>query len=119
MDTIVDFERQLVSLRLPDGVTRSAKKYGSQGCVALAIGEDSVHFTPSEVPSSLPPTETTPWPMGDVLSADPFPADLDMARVNEAIEVGFGRPEARTLALVVTHHGRVIGERYAEEIDLH
>ena len=119
VDTIVDFERQLVSLRLPDGVTRTAKKYGSQGCVALAIGEDSVHFTPSEVPSSLPPAETTPWPMGDVLSQDPLPADLDMAKVDEAIEVGFGPPEARTLAFVVTHDGRIVGERYAEGIDLH
>ena len=119
VDTIVDYERRLVSLTLPDGVTRTAKKYGSQGCVALAIGEDSVHFTPSDVPSDLPPAETTPWPMGDVRSQASLPSSIDMARVEEAIEVGFGPPQARTLALVVTHNGRIIGERYSDEVDLH
>ncbi len=119
VDTIVDYERQLVSLTLPDGVTRTAKRYGSQGCVAHAIGEDSVRFTPSEVPSNLPPAETTPWPMGDVLSDEPIPVEVDMARVEEAIDVGFGPPEARTLALVVTYNGQIIGERYSEEVDLH
>ena len=119
VDTIVDYERQLVSLTLPDGATRAAKRYGSQGCVAHAIGEDSVRFTPSEVPSDLPPAETTPWPMGDVLSDEPIPTEINMARVEEAISVGFGPPEARTLALVVTHNGRIIGERYNEGVDLH
>jgi CubicO group peptidase (beta-lactamase class C family) len=119
VDTVVDFERQLVSLTLPDGVTRTAKRYASQGCVAHAIGQDSVYFTPSEVPSSLPPAETTPWPMGDVLPDEPFPAEIDMARVEQAIELGFGPPEAQTLAFIVTHNGRIIGERYAEGIDIH
>jgi CubicO group peptidase (beta-lactamase class C family) len=119
VDTVVDYEAQRVSLTLPDGVTRTAKRYKNQGCVTSPIGEDSVYFTPTEVARNLPPAETTPWPMGDVLSDEPWPAELDMARVEEALDTGFGPPEARTLALVVTYKGRIIGERYAEGIGIH
>ena len=75
LDTVVDFERQQVSLTLPDGVTRTARKYKNQGCVTHAIGEDSVHFTPTDVERNLPPAVTNPWPMGDVLPSDPWPED--------------------------------------------
>jgi CubicO group peptidase (beta-lactamase class C family) len=119
VDTIVDFDRELVSLTLPDGVTRSARKYGNQGCVAHAIGEDSVHFTPTDVPRNLPPAESSPWPMGDVLSDEPWPEEVDRALVEQALDAGFGPPEARTLGLVVTYEGRILGERYAEGIDIH
>ena len=119
VDTIVDYDRQMVSLTLPDGVTRTAKRYKNQGCVPHAIGEDSVHFTPSDVPRNLPPATTTPWPMGDVLPNDPWPADVDRALVEQALEAGFGPPDARTLALLVTYRGRILGERYGEGIDIH
>jgi CubicO group peptidase (beta-lactamase class C family) len=119
VDTVVDFDRQRVSLTLPDGVTRTAKRYGDQGCVPHAIGEDSVHFAPSAVARNLPPAATTPWPMGDVLSGAPFPDGVDMELVERALEVGFGGPEAMTLGLVVTYQGRILGERYSDEVDLH
>lgn len=119
VDTVVDFQRQMVSLTLPDGVTRTAKRYGSQGCVAHAIGEDSIHYAPSVVEPDLPPAETTPWPMGDVLSDAPFPADIDMDLIREALDVGFGPPEAQTLGLVITHRGRIVGERYGDDVDVH
>ncbi|HSH76102.1 MAG TPA: serine hydrolase [Longimicrobiales bacterium] len=119
VDTIVDFERQAVSLTLPDGVTRTAKRYGNQGCVALPIGEDSVFFTPSDVPRNLPPAATTPWPMGDVLPDEPWPTEVDRDLVEQALDVGFGPPEARTLALLVTYEGRILGERYGERIGIH
>ena len=119
VDTLVDFDRQLVALTLPDGVTRSAKRYANQGCVAHPIGEDSVYFTPSEVARNLPPAATTPWPMGDVLPTDPWPAEVDMELVEQALDAGFGGPDARTLGLVVTYKGRILGERYGEGIDIH
>ncbi len=118
VDTIVDYERGMVSLTLSDGVTRRAKLYKNQGCVSLPIGEDSVHFTPSDVPRRLPPAETTPWPMGDVLPDDPWPMEVDRALVEEAMDAGFGPPEARTLALLVTYRGRILGERYGEGIGI-
>lgn len=119
VDTVVDFDRQEVRLTLPSGSVLAAKKYGSQGCVTRAIGEDSVHFRPTDVAVNLPPAATTPWPMGDVLPDDPFPADVDMAKVAQALDEGFGPPDAMTLALVVTHNGRILGERYGDEVDLH
>ena len=119
VDTVVDFERQQVSLTLADGVTRAAKRYKNQGCVTLPIGEDSVYFTPTEVERNLPPAATTPWPLGDVLSSEPWPEAVDMAKVEEALDAGFGPAEARTLALVVTYKGRILGERYGPDVDLH
>jgi len=119
VDTIVDFQSQSVSLTLPDGVTRTAKRYRNQGCVPLPIGEDSVHFTPSDVARGLPPAATTPWPMGDVLPDDPWPAEVDMAKVEQALDEGFGPEDARTLALLVTYKGRILGERYSDEVDIH
>ena len=119
VDTVVDFEDQRVTLTLPDGTVRTAKKYKNQGCVASPIGEDSIYFTPTDVARNLPPAATTPWPMGDVLSDEPFPAEVDMDKVQEAIEVGFGSADAMTLGFVVTYKGRILGERYADGIDIH
>jgi CubicO group peptidase (beta-lactamase class C family) len=117
VDTRIDFHRQRVSLRLADGTVRTAARYGSQGCVVSPVGEDSVHFTPTVVEPRLPPAETTPWPMGDRLAGDAWPAGLDRARIEAALDAGFGPDEAMTLGLVVTYNGRIIGERYAEGID--
>ena len=119
VDTVVDYEQERVALTLPDGVTRTAKRYENQGCVAHGIGEDSVHFVPTTVERNLPPAATTPWPMGDVLSDAPWPSEIDMEKVEEALDIGFGPAEARTLGLVVTYKGRILGERYGEGIDIH
>ncbi len=118
-DTVVDFERQMVRLTLPDGTVRSAKRYKNQGCVSHAIGEDSIYYTPTDVARNLPPAESTEWPMGDVVPDEAWPADVDMAKVEEALDVGFGPPEAQTLGLVVTYKGRILGERYGDGIDMH
>ena len=119
VDTVVDYEHERVALTLPDGVTRTAKRYENQGCVAHGIGEDSVHFVPTTVERNLPPAATTPWPMGDVLPDAPWPSEIDMEKVEEALDIGFGPAEARTLGLVVTYKGRILGERYGEGIDIH
>ena len=119
VDTVVDYEQERVALTLPDGVTRTAKRYENQGCVAHGIGEDSVHFVPTTEERNLPPAATTPWPMGDVLSDAPWPSEIDMEKVEEALDIGFGPAEARTLGLVVAYKGRILGERYGEGIDIH
>ncbi|MDH5804555.1 MAG: serine hydrolase, partial [Gemmatimonadota bacterium] len=119
VDTVVDFENQSVALTLPSGVVRTAKLYGSQGCVAHAIGEDDVHFTPSVVEPNLPDAATTPWPMGDLVDQDAWPEEIDRAAFDEAMDLGFGPDEAMTLGLVVTYKGQLLGERYAEGIDIH
>jgi CubicO group peptidase (beta-lactamase class C family) len=119
VDTVVDRVRQEVRLRLRNGTTRIARRYGSQGCIAVAQGEDSVHFAPSVVRPNLPDAATTPWPMGDVLPRAPWPAGVDSAAFATAIDALFGPPEAMTLGVVVTHNGRILGERYATGIGIH
>jgi CubicO group peptidase (beta-lactamase class C family) len=116
---VVDYTRQEVRLTLPSGVVRVAKNYGSQGCIALPIGEDSVYFAPTVVEPNLPDAATTPWPMGDQIPMQPWPAEVDSVLFAQAMEEGFGPPEAMTLALVVTYKGRILGERYGEGIGIH
>jgi len=96
-----------------------AKVYGSQGCVTRSVGEDSVHFTPQLVTPNLPPAASMPWPMGDLLPATPWPAGVDSAQVTRAVNEIFGPAEAMTLGVVITHKGRLIGERYAPGIGIH
>ena len=45
VDTVVDMDAKMVSLTLGDGVTRTAKLYGSQGCITHPMGEDSIYKT--------------------------------------------------------------------------
>lgn len=115
-DTVVDFENQRVHLTLPDGTVRSAKRHGDQGCLALPPGRDEPFYEPVEVVSSLPDPTTTAWPMGDVLSEEPLPSDVDADLVQQAVDAAFA-PGGMTAAFVVTHRGRIIGERYREGID--
>ncbi len=118
-DTVVDFATQTVRLTLKNGVTRVARRYGSQGCVPLPIGADSVSFTPSVVTTNLPPAATTPWPMGDILPTAPWPREVDSVLVARAMNEAFAPDSAMTLAFVVTYKGRIIGERYAPGIGIH
>ena len=116
-DTVVDFENRRVHLTLPDGTVRSAKQHGDQGCLALPTGESEPYYEPVEVTPDLPDPATTPWPMGDLLPEEPFPADVDMDKVAQAVDAAFDPPEGLTAAFVVTHRGRLLAERYREGID--
>jgi len=109
---VVDREKREVRITLPNGVTVVARHFGSQGCVALPRGRDNVFFTPVAVPRHLPDAKTTPWPMGDLLPGDPLPAGIDKDKVKRAIDAAFEPADTLTSAFVVTHNGRLIGERY-------
>src|SRR5262245_17569255 len=61
---VIDRVNQAVHITLPNGVVRTAKYLGSQGCVTLPVGKTSVNFTPIQVRSALPEASTQPWPMG-------------------------------------------------------
>ena len=115
-DTVVDYENRRVHLTLPDGTVRSAKVHGGQGCVALPVGESEPYYEAVDVVPDLPDPATTPWPLGDVLPDEPFPADVDMEKVAEAVAAAFDPPQALTAAFVVTHRGRLLAERYREGI---
>ncbi len=113
---VIDRAARAVHIRLPNGVTRTAVYLGSQGCVALPVGQRTVSFTPVDVKSRLPAASTEPWPMGDVLAPDPLPAGLDRSKVQQAVDAAFAPAAELPAALVVTWKGRIVGERYADGI---
>ena len=111
----IDREAKTVQVTMPNGVVRTAKLLGSQGCVTLPIGASEPSFKPSIVKSALPDPQTMPWPMGDLPDeGDPL-AGLDKAKIAQAIDAAFD-PAAMTAAFVVTYKGRIIAERYGDGI---
>jgi CubicO group peptidase (beta-lactamase class C family) len=116
-DITIDRAHQLVSMTVYDSITRTAKRYGDQGCVIHPRGRDSIFFTPVPVTATLPDASTMPWPMGDVEPDQPLPADVDYGKVEEAVNTAFADPDGLTAAFLVVHHGRIIAERYMPGID--
>jgi CubicO group peptidase (beta-lactamase class C family) len=114
---VVDRAEKAVHITLPNGVTRTAKYYGSQGCLTLPVGQKAPHFKPVTVASKLPDAKTTPWPMGDVLPKEALPPQIDAAKLKQAIDAAFEPATGMTAAFVVTWKGRLIGERYGQGIN--
>ena len=117
--TEVDRDGRRVHLTLPDGVVRTAKFNGDHGCVTLPIDTEDVFFEPVDIPSTLPDPWTQMWPMGDAVPAVPLAEGVDGAKVAQAVDAAFEPAEGMTAAFVVTHRGRIIGERYGDGITLH
>ena len=112
---VVDRANKAVHVQVPGGVRRTARYFGDQGCVTLPVGKDTVSFTPKPLTRGLPNAAVQPWPMGDALPADP-PAGIDVAKVKQAIDAAFDPASSMTAAFVVTHKGRLVGERYGDRI---
>jgi CubicO group peptidase (beta-lactamase class C family) len=115
----VDRQRKAVQVAVPGGATRTALFLGSQGCAAVPIGRDTVNFTPVAVRSTLPDPASQPWPMGDALPGDPLPAAVDAAKVKRAVDAAFEPASGMTAAFVATWKGRLIGERYGDDVTAH
>ena len=113
---VIDRANKTVTVTLSNGVKRIARYLGDQGCVTLPVGKDSLNFKPVIVKSRLPDPSTQPWPMGDVLPRDPLPAEIDAAKLKQAIDAAFEPAAGLTAAFVVTWRGRLIGERYGEGV---
>ncbi|MEO6444080.1 MAG: serine hydrolase [Gemmatimonadaceae bacterium] len=111
-DVRVDSVRKLVRLTVANRVTREAKFYGSQGCIIQQPGQDSIFFAPVKVTSALPPASEMDWPMGDRSPALPIPAEVDTAKLRQAVDAAFASPEGLTAAFVVVYKNRIIAERY-------
>ncbi len=113
---IIDRAGQAVHVTLPNGVRRTAKFVGDQGCVTLPLGRSSLNYKPIRVASVLPDPSTQAWPMGDLLPTDPLAPELDTAAIRAAVDTAFQPAAAMTAAFVVTWKGRIIGERYGAGI---
>ena len=113
---VIDRTNKTVTVTASNGVKRVARYVGSQGCVTLPTGTNSLHFTPIRVTSKLPNPSTQPWPMGDVVSKGPLPSEINAAKLNEAVDAAFDPAEGMTAAFIVTHKGRIIAERYRKGI---
>src|SRR5437870_4041362 len=114
---VIDRAEKAVHVTMPNGVTRTAKYLGSQGCVTLPVGKSSVNFTPLTVTSALPDASTQTWPMGNALPAQPLPKEIDETKLRQAVDAAFETPDSFTAAFVVTWRGRLIAERYGDGVN--
>ncbi len=113
---VIDRVGKAVHVTLPNGVRRTAKFVGDQGCVTLPLGRSSLNYKPIRVASVLPDPSTQAWPMGDLLPTDPLAPELDTAAIRAAVDAAFQPAAGMTAAFVVTWKGQIIGERYGAGI---
>ncbi len=111
---VIDRAKREVRISLPNGLTRTAKYLGSQGCVTWPVGQDTLNFKPVDVKSRLPDPSTEPWPMGNVLPKEPLPAEINASKLEAAVNAAFQPADGLTAAFVITWKGRLIAERYGE-----
>ncbi len=112
---VVDRAARTVSVALPGGASRTAVSTIGQGCVTYPEGRTELYFKPVAVASTLPDPSTQPWPMGDLVRAEPLPEGIDAEQVGAAVEAAFD-PAGMTAAFLVTYRGRIIAERYGAGI---
>lgn len=87
------------------------------GCTLVnGLSEEAIRSQPFIGSAVLPPSDTVPWPQGDLLS-DRIPSNIDTATLNAAIEKAFREEDPkfmkRTRAVVVVYKDTIIAERYA------
>src|SRR5687768_7177091 len=112
---VIDRANKAVHITLPNGVKRTARYVGDQGCVTLPTGKQSLNFAPVRIPRKLPDAAKQAWPMGDALPKD-SPSGIDTAKLKQAVDAAFEPASSLTAAFVVTWRGRLIGERYGAGI---
>ena len=118
MTWAVNHSRREVKITLPSGQVRTAVHLGDLGCITLPP-DGQLHFDAGSIPSQLPDPQTTPWPMGDQLPPSELAQEIDSELLARAIDAAFEPADALTAALVITHRGKLIGERYASGITMH
>jgi CubicO group peptidase (beta-lactamase class C family) len=100
------------------GVTRRARCHGDQGCAILPLDyhAEDLHFTPVELSTTLGDPGEIPWPMGDAPDPEGFPAGVDQAKAEAAVEAAFSDPDAHTAGFLALYRGKIIAEGYAPGI---
>jgi CubicO group peptidase (beta-lactamase class C family) len=113
---VIDRANKLVHVTMPNGMRRTAKYLGSQGCVTLPLSKDSLSFTPVKVTSRLPDASMQPWPMGDQLPDSSLPKEINADKLSQALDAACSPTAAMTAGFVVTWKGRLVGECYGPGI---
>ena len=114
---VVDDAKKTVDVATPKGVVRSAQFVGArQGCVVAAESGAPLHFAPKEPTTSLTTSASSPWPAGEVLPRESLSAQIDAAKLKQAVDAAFEPAGAMTSAYIVTWRGKIIAERYAPGI---
>jgi len=114
----IDSQTGTVELRRNSGETATARFFGDQGCVVGPHPDFELQYRPIAVESSLPPSDTMDWPMGDrVSSKDPLAPDARQ-QIESALDLAFS-PGLLTHSFLVVHKGRIVAERYDQGIDEH
>jgi CubicO group peptidase (beta-lactamase class C family) len=109
----VDREKGEVRVAIKGGPLRTARFFGDQGMVIIPMGEDGVHFKPVTLSSTLPPADSTPWPMGDMAVDLKMEPGINVEKLQAGMDAMFAA-DAHTAAAVVVYRGQIIAERYAE-----
>ncbi|MEM1113074.1 MAG: serine hydrolase [Pseudomonadota bacterium] len=112
----IDTQHQAVGLHL-DGRTAWSRFNNGQGCAVSAAPDAKPFFQPTPVPINVGEPDSTPWPQGDLIDAEPDATGIDVAQVNTAIDLAFANPLQYTNAMVVLHRGELVAERYREPFD--
>jgi len=102
---VIDRANKQVHVTLPNGVKRTARLLGDQGCVTLPLGKDTLNFRPVPVPKAV---QKDAWKVDR--------AGLDAAKLQRAVDAAFEPEAGLTAAVVVTWKGRLVAERYAKGI---
>ena len=114
----VDEEAKTVTITTNSQFVRKAKFMGDLGCVPLPEGEDHPYYEGPVIQAHLPDPISTPWPLGDKLLPLSAGGKIDESAMAEGLNLLFST-DAMTAAVIVTHKGRIVAERYSPGIDLH
>jgi CubicO group peptidase (beta-lactamase class C family) len=105
---VVDRTAKQVHINLPDGRRRTAQFTGDQGCVTLPAGKSSLGFKPVPVRKNLV--------RHTFEKASRLPSGLDSQKIAAITDAAFSNPKEMTSAFLVTWRGKIIAERYGENI---
>ena len=111
----VDSSGKSVTVRLDNDVSRTARIFSSQGAITLPLDEEDVYFEPSAI-THKPAEQSLVWPDAEHFGFDDS-TGLDKTIVEDAISRAFAE-EAMTAAVVITHKGKLIAERYRPGIKI-
>ena len=120
--TKVNYEDKSVTVTVGMGMPNQKAIYREGlGCTcAINYTEEHIQAQITGDPTPLPPNlskQKLLWPEGDLVSTENLPPEIDMEKLNAAVEKTFTEPDPKkireTRAIVVVYKGRIINERYA------